>query len=365
MDFASRAFVARDFGEHEEFLSLAKLALDKEDEAASLVAGPDVEPTRSVLHRSAAALAYHCKEYRKSEILISTALAGNPPEEIANELRSLSEKVIAAMKLDVPDTRMKEQQLQYVMDGPLVSRGRAPANFVHSRVASLEKIIQRATLWLRGEAFPSRIPAQIEDDCRLFLLNYSPGSFIVELAIGRDLAVPGMSSFSDVLGKISENIELLNNGEYNELVRVFDDLHYCHNFVQLVKKISPDGKEVSSVALRMQVGGTNRSVSLNRRQSDLYVSELPPIPQSQPEWTLGDEPETVSGRLHYADARKTSEIRLIGEKRIWIIDVPPGMMHDVVQEHFGKMVEITGRPVIKKIKTQRLLLDDIKSIGEP
>ncbi len=365
MDFASRAFVARDFGGHEEFLSLAKLALQKETEAANMVAETDVEPTRSVLHRSAAALAYHCEEYRVSEILISTALAGNPPEQIANELRRLSVKVIAAMRLNVSGSHMKEQQLQYVMDGPMVSRGRAPANFVHSRVASLEKIIQRSTLWFRGETFPSKIPAQIVDVCRLFLLNYSPGSFIVELAIGQELAVPGMSTFTDVLSTISKNIELLNRGKYDDLVRSFDDLYYCHNFVQLIKQISPDGIGISSVALKMRVDGENRSVSLKQRKSDLYVSELPPLPQLLPEWTLGDEPETVAGQLHYADARKTSEVRLIGEKRTWTINVPPGMMDDIVQEYFGKMVQVTGRRVIQNKKTQRLHLDDIKPIGEP
>jgi hypothetical protein len=52
---------------------------------------PDLsaEPTRSVLHRSAAALAVECGEAREAERLIAVALAGNPPEEIAEELRDL------------------------------------------------------------------------------------------------------------------------------------------------------------------------------------------------------------------------------------------------------------------------------------
>jgi hypothetical protein len=49
----------------------------------------NLEPTRSVLHRSAAALALECSELREAERLIGRALAGNPPEEIANELRDL------------------------------------------------------------------------------------------------------------------------------------------------------------------------------------------------------------------------------------------------------------------------------------
>jgi hypothetical protein len=73
---------------------LFRLAFERESEAAALVAGDlAMEPTRSILHRSAAALALECGEYRSAERLIATALAGDPPEEIAEELRDLLEQV--------------------------------------------------------------------------------------------------------------------------------------------------------------------------------------------------------------------------------------------------------------------------------
>lgn len=46
------------------------------------------EPTRSVLYRSAASLAVMCGEKRMAEKLICEGLAGDPPEEIAGELRT-------------------------------------------------------------------------------------------------------------------------------------------------------------------------------------------------------------------------------------------------------------------------------------
>jgi hypothetical protein len=49
----------------------------------------DFEPTRSVLHRSAASLAVECCQLREAERLIGRALAGNPPPDIADELRDL------------------------------------------------------------------------------------------------------------------------------------------------------------------------------------------------------------------------------------------------------------------------------------
>jgi hypothetical protein len=69
-------------------------AFDRERQAADRVAGDvSLEPTRSVLHRSAASLALECGALREAERLIATALSGDPPEEIAEELRDLLEQV--------------------------------------------------------------------------------------------------------------------------------------------------------------------------------------------------------------------------------------------------------------------------------
>ena len=61
---------------------------------------PDLgaEPSRSVLHRSAASLAEQCGEFREAERLIAVALSGNPPEEIAEELRDLLQQVYGQLR---------------------------------------------------------------------------------------------------------------------------------------------------------------------------------------------------------------------------------------------------------------------------
>jgi tetratricopeptide (TPR) repeat protein len=69
-------------------------AFDCERQAAQLSAGDlSFEPTRSILHRSAASLALECGNYREAERLIAVALAGSPPDDIAEELRDLLEQV--------------------------------------------------------------------------------------------------------------------------------------------------------------------------------------------------------------------------------------------------------------------------------
>jgi hypothetical protein len=90
MRLVDQASDLRRRGEGQEADARLRQALDHERRAAELAA-PDLalEPTRSVLHRSAATLAWQCGEYREAERLITTALSGTPPETIAEELRDL------------------------------------------------------------------------------------------------------------------------------------------------------------------------------------------------------------------------------------------------------------------------------------
>lgn len=90
MDLAEAAAVARLRGAIEQAAQLTRQAFEQEAQAANLIASVlDAEPTRSVLHRSAASLAIECGELRTAERLIATALSGNPPPEIAEELKDL------------------------------------------------------------------------------------------------------------------------------------------------------------------------------------------------------------------------------------------------------------------------------------
>ncbi|MEG3966930.1 hypothetical protein QUA00_04645 [Microcoleus sp. T2B6] len=90
MDLAEAAAVASLRGALELAAQLTRQAFEQETQAAALIASAlDAEPTRSVLHRSAASLAIECGELRMAERLIATALSGNPPAEIAEELKDL------------------------------------------------------------------------------------------------------------------------------------------------------------------------------------------------------------------------------------------------------------------------------------
>ncbi len=74
-------------------------AFDFEKKSALLLLEKyDVEPSRSVLFRSAAWLAFNAEEYRESERMAAYGLSGNAPESVATELREVMEKAIAKIK---------------------------------------------------------------------------------------------------------------------------------------------------------------------------------------------------------------------------------------------------------------------------
>ena len=116
--YMQAAIVAQAQGEIQESLHLFEQAFEAEKQAALLLLGTfDNEPTRSVLFRSAAVLALDCKKYAEAKKMIYLGLAGNPSQEIVDELTELYEQVHEAMKLaEIPlpslETAPKSQKSQ-------------------------------------------------------------------------------------------------------------------------------------------------------------------------------------------------------------------------------------------------------------
>lgn len=95
MQLADEAFLLKVQKQNEQAVSLLKRAANLEMEAASsLPISPDSEPSRSILYRSAASLAYDAADYKLADRLVSFGLAGFPPPEIERELKNLYEDIL-------------------------------------------------------------------------------------------------------------------------------------------------------------------------------------------------------------------------------------------------------------------------------
>ena len=97
MDYAALALFERAKGNPEKAAPLFERALEYEVAAIDAL-DRYVEPTYSVLHRSAATLALDCKQYRTAEKLAAKALAKDPPRFIAEELYDVLDQANANLR---------------------------------------------------------------------------------------------------------------------------------------------------------------------------------------------------------------------------------------------------------------------------
>lgn len=86
---------------------LFRSALENERKAAEIWEGElNLEPTRSILYRSAAALARDCHDYDEAERLIARGLAGRPPGFVVRDLERLRD-IVHAERASSPRPRAR------------------------------------------------------------------------------------------------------------------------------------------------------------------------------------------------------------------------------------------------------------------
>ena len=121
MEWADEGQLSRNRGDHSGARVAFHKAMTLEREAAYAVG--DTEPDRSVLFRSAGSLALECDEVRTAERLFAMGLAGDAPEEIAEEIRDLLEQVHFRRHLDLSSGSTDSQQKKMWTGSPYRERG--------------------------------------------------------------------------------------------------------------------------------------------------------------------------------------------------------------------------------------------------
>ncbi len=90
MEFVDRAQAAKRCGDSASMSqNFAEAFLLEKQAAEAMAPYLDVEPTRSILLRSAASLALECQREEEAERLACLGLSGKPPAEIRAEPRSV------------------------------------------------------------------------------------------------------------------------------------------------------------------------------------------------------------------------------------------------------------------------------------
>jgi hypothetical protein len=361
MDFADQAFIARRKGQHDYAKELTRQAFELETEAARYVADDtSAEPTRSILHRSAASLAIECGLVREAERLIAVALAGNPPAEIAEELRDLLEQVHFERHLAIREMDLAPGELQLSIAGASAGFGIALSQVFVDRVKDMERLIFRMVERMLGREYREHGAAKtsVTEGYQLFIAAPRPGSFAVTLRLGRQMSLPGFDLSTDVLNEVVECFTLLNNGQDEAIRERIPQEAYYQNFIGLAKRIVPDGDDVNVVGLTTTSQGQEiKGVAVTRRQKNISMLRLGGSGDNASEKvTL-----TIRGQLKYASSVRSNQIKIVDENgKTRTVVVPEGLMNDIVKPYWDTNVEI----VVVRQDKGGLLLVDITAITE-
>lgn len=363
MEFSDEAFLAKRQGDNARALNLSQEALRLEAAAAELVKDDlTAEPTRSILYRSAASLAIDCGNIREAERLIATALAGDPPAEIAEELRDLLEQVYFERHLAVRKVSLAPTAMQISVSGKAVGYGFVQGNAFLRRVEDLVRLLHRTAARLRNEPFTEQL--RPNPQMQVYIAAPVAGSVAVTLYLGNQLPLPGFENdiAERVVVETVRCFSLLDAGRTDHLDEVITDEAYRKNFVELAKRIIPDKEYVTQVGLTaIKHGQEATRVSITRTRRELVTNTPDVLTSGQTQSSAAQGEVTVRGRLRYADATKAKQtIQLIEEESgtKHTIVVPVGMLNDIVRPLWDEVVEIRGFR-----KGTRLELRDISEVA--
>ena len=217
MEWADKAQTARRERDEDAYVKYIENAFELEKKAALMIQSEESEPTRSVLHRSAASLAYKCKMYREAEWLVSRALSGNPPGEIMDELRRLNRKIYFQLRMQDRDVTLSEQEFSMKLDGNEILNGLAPVDLVTHRISKLKKIFWNTIRQWNGLEFGSSAWVK-EQSYTLWVSAFEPGSLdvVLKLGISGQMTFSNMGGFDTIFGRVMTNFSLLNDGQFGQ-----------------------------------------------------------------------------------------------------------------------------------------------------
>jgi hypothetical protein len=354
MESADKAVAAKRKGSMRAYFMHMRRAFDSERQAADLAAvDPGLEPTRSVLHRSAAAMAMACGMDREAEQLIARALAGNPPGEIAEELRDLMEQVWFERHLRLDGRVLAPQEIQLALSGRAVGHGYIARHEFADRIAALDNLIYRTLERHRNHPFTEQRSRTrlVEDDFQLCLAAPKAASFAVTLRLGVPVEQQKLDfkddddelSTDSVINDVIEGLQKLGAGQADEVRASIPDAAYFLNFVSLARKIAPDGRRIRMVALAVHRDRQEQTVKLTE---PITLSGFLPEPGESAE-----EVEPVTGTLRHASdiSASSREIRVLDQSgKAQSFTVPEGMMDDIVRPLWGTLVTVRWRKAGKK-----------------
>jgi len=360
MQEAAKADLAKIAGDKESVHHFLRAACELETVAAIKVRNRlTLEPTRSVLFRSAAWLAFECGELREAERLACIGLSGNPPEEIADELRDVIERANFHRHLKLGGYVLQEEELQVSLAGEDVMSGIANFQAVTNRATHTIQALYRTAQRKIGQAYKDQIPLKLKQEITPYWTAARAASFAftIRLAeVGPQQTLPGLTLGAMVVDEFLTCTEFLIQNKIDLLKIRISSEAYFRNFLRLTERIAPDGHSIKMVGFTAIKGGKAREVNLTIPQDKIKTV----IEQDEVSTEPKSEPIVLRGKLLFADATSAQNaIKVLdpsGKKHK--VTVPEGLMDDIVRPLWNRQVVVEGKVTARKITLSDVRADE-------
>ena len=283
MNLVDQAMVERRDGKEETAANLFTQATELE--LAALEAMQErVQPSYSILQRSAASMAMNANRLDQAEEIINQALSQDPHPAIAEEMRAVLDQVKFRKQLAERSSRLDRSNLQLDLL-PGESSKTANANFpeVSKRLNCLEYLVTRTLQRIRGMAYKQR-PSERLPQLPSPQMEPTNGHIHRPVHMGFEknvttlsgyIRVPHSAATSEVIYEVIAAMDTLNRSGLVGLRNRITDIQYLGHFLFFARRIAPDGQLIREVGLssNAEIG---RSVIITRTRSDipLRVAEL-------------------------------------------------------------------------------------------
>jgi hypothetical protein len=343
---------------------LKLLAYEKESQAASMLLNEDIEPSRSILYRSAASIAFDLGLFTEAEKLVCTGLVGNPPEWVAEELRDLYEDINQGRHLELKGVHLSEEEFQMSFEGNDVGNGFARFEDYLPRAGAISKLIQRtAQRKTQNGEFNKKIPKPIIEGFTPYLSEPRAASFAVTFRIavpGEQLELFEAAPKKEILREVLDCIELLEQNKMEELKTRIGSEEYYGNFIALCDNLRPDGDSIKAVGFTYSSASGEKRIIVKKQKEKLQVTSEPdPELINTIEALKKGSDVTIRGILQVADKSKEKpEIQINCKGVFYTVRVPEGLIDDIVRPLWDKMVIIKGKKHSKTIIEMEKIQED-------
>lgn len=340
MNFAHEATIARNAGDINQAIQLISTAFEHESLAASRVPeGEQAEPTRSILYRSAASLAFQAEHYDQAMRLIALGLSGYPPPKIKFDLLNLLDQVKFKTYLNETAQELTDEGLLIVMRGSAVDVGRILYKEFKKRYDNTIALIDKTTQRLTDRPYKRGKDGAAFTYQKVIEVPAMQSSFAISL----QLLAPSTPSFLlpppvEVINEVVYGVELAENGQESELRSHINNNQYYTHFVNIVRAMAPDGNNVDHIGFVT----TQRNASLSKTKNELpsiSVAEIESVAPQKPRKQIEQ-----TGRLAFADDLMKGENAVgidVGDGKSMKIKLTEGI-DDLVTQYWNKIVTVTG-----------------------